>query len=696
MLMDKNPSRYNQHSLNQRLTGLKMMKLSRSRASRHIQLHNDSLESRDLPATFGFAWPNAQHLSVSFAPEATSINGRSNEINSVLGSQFGASLTTGAAAQAAWKSALLRAFSTWSAQTNINFVTTGDSGNAFGSNGLTSGDSQMGDIRIGGIKLTNNVLAVSMPYDPAAAGTNSGDIILNTNLNLNDTQDELYRVALHEIGHTLGIDNSTNSDSVMSSILTNRVSLSAIDIASVQALYGTRSVDAFDAENSNNSSANATSINNYVGNGSKPILLFGDLTTSADVDFYKFRVPANYSGPLSIRLQTSGVSLLNAKITLSDANGNALGQSIVNQPGGGVATITLPNSTSGAELTVRVEALENSSFQVGAYGMALTFDSITEVSGQTLASTLSGKNLGLNPHQLQKLAFGELEAIEDDQFAVSSSTNRLNYTASGRFNGSEVKTYKINGNANRGSVATIRITSLGTNVSEPTVVLTNSSGQVIASRILLNNGNQMTIEATGISSGTPLRVKVQSAAGIDADYRIDATFGSLAHGSRTMLAGQVSSSSPSLTAKFYVARPQIFQMTGLVQSLSGNSSNRVTWSIINSLGQVVWTNSISSGLPNTGETVLLNNGEYRIQARYAAGNSANDTLSFQLTGDAISDPIGPILIDATVFPQYQDPNIPGMYIYPGGVVIDESYFIYVIPDPNYDPYGNLGTGGWIA
>jgi len=672
------------------------MKLSRSRISRQIQINNDSLESRDLPATFGIAWPNAQHISVSFAPEATSINGRSNELNSVLGSQFGASLTSGTAAQAAWKSAMLRAFSTWSAQANINFVATGDNGAVFGSNALLSGDSQMGDIRIGGIKLTNNVLAVSMPYDPAAAGTHSGDIILNTNLNLNDSQDELYRVALHEIGHTLGIDNSTNSDSVMSRTLTNRFSLSALDVASIQALYGVRSADAFDVESSNNSSSTATNLNSYVGNGSKPVLLFGDLTAASDSDNYRFRVPTNYSGPLSIKLQTAGVSMLNARITLSDSNGSALGQAIVNQLGGGVASITLPSSTPGAELTLRVESLENSSFQVGAYGLAITFDSNTEVSSQALAATLSGKNLGLNPHQLQKLASGELEGPEDDQLIISTSTNRLNYSATGRFDGSDVDTFKINGNVNRGPVATIRVTSLGTAVSEPTVVLTTANGQVVPSRILLNNGNQMTIEATGVSAGTPLRVKVQSAAGIDADYRVDATFGSLAHESRTMLAGQVSSSSPSLTAKFYVARPQIFQMTGLVQSLSGNSSNRVTWSIINSLGQVVWSNSLSSGLPNTGETVLLNNGEYRIQARYTAGNSANDTLSFQLTGDAISDPIGPIGVDATVFPQYQDPNIPGMYIYPGGVVIDESYFIYVIPDPNYDPYGNLGTGGWIA
>jgi len=674
-----------------------MMKFSRSKNSRQMQINNDTLETRDLPATFGIAWPNAQHLSVSFASEGASINGRSNELNSVLGSQFGASLSTGTAAQNAWKSALLRAFSAWSSQANINFVTSNDNGAAFGSNAQLSGDSQMGDIRIGGIKLTNNVLAVSMPYDPAAAGSNSGDIILNTNLNLNDSQDELFRVALHEIGHSLGLDNSSNPDSVMTRTLSSRLSLSALDIASIQSLYGVRSADAFDLDSTNNSLGTATNLSSYVGNGSKPVILFGDLTTSTDTDHYKFRVPSNYSGPVSLKLQTAGVSLLNARISLMDASGNSVGQAIVNQLGGGSASITLPNSTPGAELTIRIESLENSDFQVGAYGLSITFDSRTEVSSESVSAVMNGKNLRLNPHQLQQLATGELGNLEEnDQFAVSTTGSRVNYGVSGRFDGSNINTHRLNPYNGRGSVATIRVTSLGSTISEPTVILTTANGDVVPSRILLNNGQQMTIEATGIAPGTPLRVKVQSAAAQNAEYRIDATFGTVSHVSRNMLSGQVSSSSPSLTAKFYVARPQIFQMTGMVQSLAANSSNRVTWSIINSAGQVVWTNSLASGLPTTGDTVLLNNGEYRIQARYASGNSANDTLSFQLTGDTISDPIGPILIDATVFPQYQDPNIPGMYIYPGGVVIDESYFIYVIPDPNYDPYGNLGTGGWIA
>jgi len=364
-----------------------------------------------------------------------------------------------------------------------------------------------------------------------------------------------------------------------------------------------------------------------------------------------------------------------------------------------MATITLPNTAPGSELTIRIESLENSGFQVGAYGLAVTFDSRNEVFVQSIANALNGTNLKLNQSQLLRVALGEdLEggSNSSDQFSVTSNVNRVNYSVAGRFDGSDVATYKINSLANRGSVATIRVTSLGSSNAEPTVTLTNSNGQVIPSRVILNNSQQMTIEAVGVSADTNLRVKVQSATGQNADYRVDATFGNVSHAIQTYMSGQVSSNAPSLTAKFFVAQPQVFQLSGLVQSQSGNASNRVTWSIINSLGQVVWTNSVASGLPTTGNSVLLNTGEYRIQVKYDSGNTTGDTLRFQLTGDGLTDPVGPIGIDATIYPQYQDPNIPGIYIYPGGVILDQSYYIFIISDPNYDPYGNLGTGGWIA
>jgi len=201
------------------------MKTTMRRKSRSVLLQNETLESRDVPATFGVPWPNAQHLTVSFAPESTSTIGGVNNLNTVLGSQFGAGLNTAAAAQTAWKSAMLRAFSAWSSQSKINFSVVDDNGAAFGADGQITSDTHFGDIRIGGAQLSGNAMAISVPYDPSASGTSAGDILLNTNDNFNDGGDLLYRVALHEVGHILGLDHASDPSSVMTAQVSPNIAM---------------------------------------------------------------------------------------------------------------------------------------------------------------------------------------------------------------------------------------------------------------------------------------------------------------------------------------------------------------------------------------------------------------------------------------------------------------------------------------
>ncbi len=41
------------------------------------RLSVENLEARDVPAIFGNAWPNADQLTMSFAPDGTDVAGRS-------------------------------------------------------------------------------------------------------------------------------------------------------------------------------------------------------------------------------------------------------------------------------------------------------------------------------------------------------------------------------------------------------------------------------------------------------------------------------------------------------------------------------------------------------------------------------------------------------------------------------------------
>src|SRR4051812_4126772 len=85
----------------------------------------ECLEDRSTPnATFGIPWPDNDHLTLSFVPDATpTVTGPSSLFATM--SQAGAT--------AVWKREILRAFQTWAAQTNADIGLVADGGQPFGS-----------------------------------------------------------------------------------------------------------------------------------------------------------------------------------------------------------------------------------------------------------------------------------------------------------------------------------------------------------------------------------------------------------------------------------------------------------------------------------------------------------------------------------------------------------------------------------
>src|SRR5262249_28954268 len=81
------------------------------------RLKREHLEARDVPATFGTPWADGEHLTLSFAPDGTPING--------VGSSLFASL--GAYPQS-WQTEILRAYQTWAVSADINIGVVADGG----------------------------------------------------------------------------------------------------------------------------------------------------------------------------------------------------------------------------------------------------------------------------------------------------------------------------------------------------------------------------------------------------------------------------------------------------------------------------------------------------------------------------------------------------------------------------------------
>jgi hypothetical protein len=222
--------------------------------------------------------------------------------------------------------AVLRAFQKWAVESNINIALADDNGEALGTSGAVQNDPRFGDIRIAATSLPGKSLAIATPFSNNA-GTWSGDVVLNSDadfgLGTNGAYN-LFSVLLHEAGHVLGVAESTDPNSPMFQSYNGRRSgLTAQDIARITSVHGVRQADSFDRQAPNGTFASATAIFHQISDGESLGSIRGDVTTTADVDFYRFTVPLGAQS-VGLRLKTSDISLFVGRLTLYNSQGVAI------------------------------------------------------------------------------------------------------------------------------------------------------------------------------------------------------------------------------------------------------------------------------------------------------------------------------------------------------------------------------------
>jgi large repetitive protein len=242
----------------------------------------------------------------------------------------------------------------------------------------------MGDIRIGGYAFGNSVLG--MTYYPPAANNYSiaGDVALNTGqpFNIGSTYD-LFTVAAHEIGHALGLGESSVTNSIEYANYNGvKNALASDDVAGIRNLYSSnaaRTPDAFaSAPTPNNSFASAANLNSYISSTSLTAALPKlDMTTTSQVEYFSFTAPAKTTGTLAVNVQSSGLSLLAPKVTVYAADqSTVLGSATaLGQFTGARLTINVANVMAGQQFYVKVQGTDTTAFSTGAYALTLNFGS---------------------------------------------------------------------------------------------------------------------------------------------------------------------------------------------------------------------------------------------------------------------------------------------------------------------------------
>jgi hypothetical protein len=348
-------------------------------------LRLEQLESRLVPSSaagssFGSGnfWPNPQLITISFVPDGTIIGQNSSgyiysNLFATFNPRFGSAL--------AWQNQILKAAQTWAQATNVNFAVIPDNGSPIGAGNDMQGDPAMGDIRIGGYNMGTSWLAAA--YQPPQADNYSiaGDIQFNTAkpFNIGATFD-LYTVALHEIGHSLGLNEATVLGAAMYTTYNGvKPGLATDDIQSIQSIAaygGARQPDAYNQGGASNGSlATAADLTALVD----PIILTGQvnglyLASPTGEEDFSVTAPAGTNGTFQVNLQSQGLSLLSPNLTVYAADQTTvLGSASGAGHFGANLTVTLNNVMPGQQFFLKVTGADPTALGTGLYALNLDF-----------------------------------------------------------------------------------------------------------------------------------------------------------------------------------------------------------------------------------------------------------------------------------------------------------------------------------
>ncbi len=662
---------------------------------------NDTDDSDD--ETAGRLFGLSNRLTVSFAPDGTSIFDQSNRLFSAF-----------AFSPSQLQNAVLEAFETWAINGNLDVGLVADSGLPFGTPGKSFGDERFGDVRVGAISLPADVNAIAIGQDDFVAGTWAGDILFNSNAQFKDAN-QFFAVALHEIGHVLGLGHTDNINSAMHRY-SNRATLHAQDISDFQFLYGIRSLDEHDDETANNDTlANATRLRfegAALGEGSYPTIAFGDIAHLNDVDFFEVRIPDNYSGPVSFEVISQSISQLDIKAALLSRAGVVLESQTSQSPHGSIVSFTR-NANPGDRYFVKVESASAGSF--GSFSVTANLDSRSTVTRNDLLAVAQDREfanfdseefadyfadpLNFLINEDQHTDDSENEAVElstEDGFELYS---RYQHRAS-LADASDIDFYRFKAvdNAAQAMALNVSVRALEFQGMVPKIKLRDSAGNELVTETVVNGHGEYAIQLPNFASSAEYLISVESDSLLGfrhGNYELVISHSRDPMVFRSLATGQLDSNSKRYHS-LHVAKSQMFQF-GLEAAASGTAKPLIWGSIYDETGKVVQQIATRAGERRTAATVLLKPGSYTVEIEQGVG-AAFGNLTYQLTGIDVGDPQGPEFTDPTDSPF--DQNNDGTYKYPDDVV---SIDTFVVVDgissnqnnpPNDSPPTNLFKWYW--
>ena len=651
-------------------------------------------------------WENVSRLTLSLAGDGTNISNHQSSLFSSFQHMLNAQQL---------EQTILRAFQTWARHSNVNVGLVADSNEDFGTRGSTQNDERFGDVRVGAIPMANDVFAVAVPHNELLSGTWAGDILFNSDANFTDA-DQFYAVALHEIGHVLGLDHSQDPTSVMHPTAMN-LELNPDDIQNLQLNYGARALDQYDLGiERNDSFETATKIRNTGSiDGIIPLVAFGDIEDGTDKDFYFVQPNSDYVGDLTFRVVSNTVSLMRAKLTLFDENGGFIDSVTETSTTGSDISFQLLNIDPEQEYFVSVEAIGDPENQFGSYALITTFDQ-NLVQGTEWIPVALRRNYGsLSQGEIQELFLSDLSGpihadlhtndtpltatpLEPSPTTATHNDYRIQASIE---DATDIDYYSFEAN---GPTLNARINALETMGLISDIEVFDSNLNPIAGNVLVNGNGELLVEFDGLISGDEYFVSVVadrpgSAFGYGTgNYDLNLAFRESTVTYETLGMGRLSHHNRTETHTLYVARSQLFHfaLTGLNESYVPNATIWMT--IYDENGDAKYRVATRPNETRTSQSVLIRPGSYSIKVHVnvpAPLNRRNrirsvPILDYRIDGLGISEPTGPQVIDPSDDPFSPCDKTSSNFCYPNDrhspdpfIVVNEDEV--VLPGPPTNP-----------
>ncbi len=665
---------------------------------------------------------NDAFLTLSFAADGVNVAGQSNG----LAAKFNSLPAQGGFAN--WQDAILKAFQTWATLSNADIGVVPDGGQPFGSTGATRGDARFGDIRIAAIAMDSAVGGEAIPVNQVVGGTWQADVLFNTNFTYQSLSD-VFAIALHEAGHVFGLGHSIDPNSPMyGGTALTATTPTAADIADLRALYGMRLPD-FNEQNgggqtNNDSFLNATDVTHSdepgTVPGSVPLIAYGDITSNADVDFFKFDVPDLYSGPINIEVRSTGISLLAPKLQVYDKQQQLLQVISSTSTAGDTLAYTIPLDLKD-KYYFAVSGASSDLLGLGGYAVKVTFPATPQIDTSVL-DQYGDRNLRkLSTEDIRKLLVPSLDDFvnednhtDDNLIAAVNLAPESDFVDPSRFetigsisNATDIDFYRVNAPENitaQSNVLTVAIQTLSDGKLVPAVRVYDRHQNLLPATILANGGGELVVQIGNITSGDAYYVEVAAHDPVGpfntGNYELTASFRDQAVNFTTFATGTVNPNGTQNTHSLYVAQPQLFHFVLHAGSAAVTAPTAVIASIYNDANVLVYRLSTPVGQTQSQNAVLLAPGTYTVKiSTLSLQQPVTVPIAYSLSGIAISDPFASDPNDQTTHP-FANPNPPPAFVYPGGIFSNDPFlwtdFISSqnSPPPDLQSQISLLLGSW--